>query len=88
MNKKIEQKQNEAKSNAKKSAKDFMSSSSSSDAEEEQESKPSAKKNIDSLLKKRKNGEASKSSNLQDRMHGATVVPEPAYLKLKKLLKK
>ena len=72
-------------SDAKKSgrnAKDFMSSSS------EGEEKETPK--VDSLLKKRKQPlEQSKpSSKLTDRMHGATVVPEPAFLKYKKYVSK
>ena len=53
---------------------------------------------IESLLEKRNSKAASGGSRnnrakpgghkLQDRMHGATVVPEPAYLKYKKLMKK
>ena len=83
MNQRIEQKQNESKLHAKKAAEDFMSASSYSDAEEPQ-------KKIDSLLKKRKGGSINTGAaqKLQERMHGATVVPEPAYLKLKKLVKK
>ena len=59
-----------------------MSSSDGSEAEDTPK--------VDSLLKKRKKTHDDKSApnKLLDRMHGATVVPEPAFLKFQKYVKK
>ena len=84
-NQKILEKQAK-KSDAKKAgrnAKDFMSSSSDGETKEPETL-------VDSLLKKRKQPleKEKTSSKLTDRMHGATVVPEPAFLKYKKYISK